>query len=371
MICGTDPLEPVPDFITNSGFGVADSLVIIGFKITKNWQDINENLDKAEQNIDKQIRFWDRYRLSLPGRINVAKTLLLPQISYHASIIPLSADKIEKLQEKINGFVTGKMRLAKNLITAPLELGGLGFINLKNFIMSFQCSWIKRAANNTIDNWRLQLHLNTGGNPLSGSPDCFSIDLNPILHGFSDSLFKLKECFYLRNDNFLESYLLGNPCLLDVEKNWLKDDIWLGEDNEEYQYRRFLLSDVKIKDIVDDNCNLKPRQAVCEILRTDIPVPVYNTMTAALDRSKKIVHRKNLRTLHVEAGNIAVFLKQFKKGSKPIRKIFEYSDSVKIKPRSATRTKTFFNLIGLEVPCVELLKKLNLEWSQTCYPVKL
>jgi hypothetical protein len=241
MICGTDPIEPVPDFITNSGFAVADSLVILGFKITKNWHDLKNNLDKAEQNIDKQIRFWDRYRLSLPGRINVAKTLLLPQISYHASIIPLSVEKIENLQDKINNFVTGKMRLAKNLVTAPLELGGLGFINLKNFIMSLQCSWIKRAATSTIDNWRLQLHLNTGGNPLSGSPDCFLVDQNPILHGILNSFFKLKECFYLRNDNFLEAFLLGNPLLLDDEKNWLKDDIWLGDNNVEYQYRRFLM----------------------------------------------------------------------------------------------------------------------------------
>jgi hypothetical protein len=176
--------------------------------------------------------------------------------------------------------------------------------------MSLQCSWIKRAANNTIDNWRLQLHLHTGGNPLSGSLDCFVTDKHPILNGIMNSFFKLKECFYLRNDNFLESYLLGNPCLLDRENNWLKDDIWLGTKND-VEYHRFLLSALKIRDIVDVNGNLKPRQSVCEILRIDIPVPVYTTMNAALDRSKKIAHRKNLEIQHDEAGDIATFLKKF------------------------------------------------------------
>jgi hypothetical protein len=62
---------------------------------------------------------------------------------------------------------------------------------------------------------------------------------------------------------------------------------------------------------VDVNGNLKPRQSVCEILRIDIPVPVYTTMNAALDRSKKIAHHKNLEIQHDEAGDIATFLKKF------------------------------------------------------------
>jgi hypothetical protein len=190
MLCGMRPTVPVPVYINNSGFGVVDSLNILGFKITKNWEDLHENLNKAEANVDKQIRFWDRYRLSLPGRINVAKTLLLPQLSYHASIIPLCVDKLDSIQEKINDFITGKLRIAKNLITAPVELGGLGFFDLKIFIMSLQCAWIKRTTSSIIDNWRLNIHLNTGGNPLTISPRDFVQDTNPLSHTIATSFFK-------------------------------------------------------------------------------------------------------------------------------------------------------------------------------------
>jgi hypothetical protein len=370
MLCGMRPTVPVPVYINNSGFGVVDSLNILGFKITKNWEDLHENLNKAEANVDKQIRFWDRYRLSLPGRINVAKTLLLPQLSYHASIIPLCVDKLDSIQEKINDFITGKLRIAKNLITAPVELGGLGFFDLKIFIMSLQCAWIKRTTSSIIDNWRLNIHLNTGGNPLTISPRDFVQDTNPLSHTIATSFFKFKESFFLRNDNFYESSLLGNPCLIDSEKNWLQDDIWLT--NEEDQLlKKFLISDIKIKDLIDINGAVKPRRVISEILSSDISVPVYNEITAAMDRSKKFVRQKKVTIPYPESSDIGLFLKKFKKGSKPIRKIFEQCKNAKIKLRSATRTKTFFKLIEIPIPNDELLMSINKEWSHTCYSVKL
>jgi hypothetical protein len=47
-------------------------------------ENCHENAIVSMRNIAK---FWDRLNLSLPGRINIAKALLLPQINYLGSII--------------------------------------------------------------------------------------------------------------------------------------------------------------------------------------------------------------------------------------------------------------------------------------------
>jgi hypothetical protein len=65
------------------------------------------------------VRFWERFRLSLPGRINVAKSLLLSQISYYGSIIPVRNETVSELQSIMNNFISGKMRLSgKQILTS-------------------------------------------------------------------------------------------------------------------------------------------------------------------------------------------------------------------------------------------------------------
>jgi hypothetical protein len=135
------------------------------------------------------VRFWDRFRLSLPGRINVAKSLLLSQIGYYGSVIPVHDEQILALQTIMNNFIAGKLRLGAKQITMATKNGGLGFIDLKTFIMSLQCSWVKRAYNSTIDTWRLELNRRTGGNVLITTPRIFNPVENPILHGISTSFF--------------------------------------------------------------------------------------------------------------------------------------------------------------------------------------
>jgi hypothetical protein len=76
---------PVPDYVLNSGFAVTDKLHILGFDITKNVEDLQNNYEKIAEKIKSIIRYWERFRLSLPGRINVAKSLLLSQIGYYGS----------------------------------------------------------------------------------------------------------------------------------------------------------------------------------------------------------------------------------------------------------------------------------------------
>jgi hypothetical protein len=95
LLVGTDT---IPEYVTESGFAVSNELKILGYKVTKNHADLASNFKPAIEKIRRTANFWSRYRLSLLGRINVSKTLMLSQIGFHATIIPVSDEKINEVQ---------------------------------------------------------------------------------------------------------------------------------------------------------------------------------------------------------------------------------------------------------------------------------
>jgi hypothetical protein len=157
MLVGNENL-PVPPCVQNSGFQIVNSIKVLGFDITKNHEDLKSNFDKSIEKIKKTARFWDRFKLSLPGRINVAKALMLSQLSYPGSILIPSESQLQEINSTINGFVCGKPKVSKDHIHTGIEKGGLGLIEVNKFLDSLKCSWVKRSLNNTIDNWRFDLN---------------------------------------------------------------------------------------------------------------------------------------------------------------------------------------------------------------------
>jgi hypothetical protein len=80
MIVGTDN---VPHFAAISGFDIVNEIKILGVSVTKNYEDLSNNYNnKTEIKLTNISNFWKRFNLSLIGRINIAKTLMLSQIGY-------------------------------------------------------------------------------------------------------------------------------------------------------------------------------------------------------------------------------------------------------------------------------------------------
>ncbi len=77
-----------------------------------------------------------------------------------------SRNVLKKIQNSIDDFTVGKLYVAKNRITIPLEYGGLGMFKLDDFLRAQQCMWILRAFKSQRDNWRTDLFRITFGNPL-------------------------------------------------------------------------------------------------------------------------------------------------------------------------------------------------------------
>ena len=83
--------------------------------------------------MDKKIGFWIRYGLTFKGRITVAKSLLLSQYTYVATILDSYDKKItDKIQAQIDLFVyNNKVGTKKN----P------SFQKYKKYIPWWQTDW--------------------------------------------------------------------------------------------------------------------------------------------------------------------------------------------------------------------------------------
>jgi hypothetical protein len=208
----------LPAFLVNSGFPIVEQVSILGITLTKNFMDITDNFTKRIEKIIKIRNFWSRFRLSLQGRVAIAKTFMLSQIGYLGCIVRPTRDQISQFSKIIFEFIKGSMAIAKDRMTeAPIH-GGLGMINVDHYLTALQASWIKKINGNFIDNWRTDISNLTNGNVLVASPVAMG-DLNaPILTEICTSFDKVREAFLSLDNNILASNIAHNPCLRGVRR---------------------------------------------------------------------------------------------------------------------------------------------------------
>jgi hypothetical protein len=193
MLIGSN--NDAPDFILDSGFQLVNSVKMLGFEISKNFEDLQNNFKKPVEKIKKIANFWTRFRLSLPGRINVAKTLMLSQIAYVSAVITPSEGNLSEMKNLIKNFACGTLNISTANFTTGIKEGGLGFPDIEEFICSLQIGWIKKCIGNTIDVWRYDVNKSTGNNPLLISQFDEWPTNSDLALGIATSLHSLKVCF--------------------------------------------------------------------------------------------------------------------------------------------------------------------------------
>jgi hypothetical protein len=194
----------IPEEIEALGFSFTNKIKLLGF-ILQNYGDITaSNFEQVNSKIDNLTRFWERFFLSLPGRISIYKTLLIPQINYFATILTPPDFMIQSLQTKMEKFVLGRLSFSKDRIYRPVIAGGLGLFVLRDFIAALQCSWFKRCSLAINDNWRYRLALYGNGNPLNVVNDKRTRDGNGlVLNNIIDSFSYFKTRFTQTDNNFM------------------------------------------------------------------------------------------------------------------------------------------------------------------------
>jgi hypothetical protein len=147
----------VPDYFYEAGFVVSDNAKILGCTFKNVPNTLAENFNEVIQHIIKIKNFWVRLNLSLPGRLGIAKTLMLARVSFLGAILDPDPAQLETIENIIYGFVKGKLNISVSRVPVLVKNGGLGMINIKDFFESIKIGWIKRATNSN-DLWAYALN---------------------------------------------------------------------------------------------------------------------------------------------------------------------------------------------------------------------
>ena len=350
--------DPVPVGIINLGFEIKKEIVLLGAKIKNSGISYEENFNMINQKVVKQIGFWKKFNLSLPGRINIAKTFLYSQINYLGCFLPFNENQLKVLSSLIENFVKGNLKISKTKIFESGEQGGLGLFKLDIFLASQCVAWVRRA-HCCDEQWKRDLLEHSYGTVFNVRGRSLDEKIHPILHHIAVSYENLLINFTKRNENFMKAYVYENPALrLDAN-----NPAFLGRgffsDVEHMQYGGSIRS-LTLDKIINADKTLKSKQEFQNLTGIQLSDIKYNKLTgiartAIQTYTKNVPHEKKTDTLQN-------FCMRIRKGSKKYRKIITPIETVGI----SSNIRKFSEKIDL-IADDQIAIKLNSLWTKSFF----
>jgi hypothetical protein len=318
-----------------------------------------ETFEKIKDKIVNIIRYWERFKLSLPGRITIAKTFLISQLNYVGCFLPAPANIIEEIQVLLDGFVKKNCLISRERMVRCPTRGGVGMFCLRNFLQAQKCTWISRSVKFPIDNWQYDLALRA---PLHRIELLRPIDINgnqnPILYGLAVAYRHFYGEFSKVNGNYRCAYIFDNPAFT-VGPNFtetLKADS-LGRNF--YLRHTNAIRTLKYSDCFTNN-HFKSH---ADFQRGGLPL----TQAAWMQLRTCILHARDLLVkndehLDKKSDTISNFLSR-RKGSKKFRYVLDLAINHNAQVTELRSVRTFFGLIDLPVPTTECLIRFLPAWN--------
>jgi len=351
---------PITDEITRLGFSLVNSIKILGMEIDFNIENLDQNFQTTHASIKRSIEYWKRYKLTLPGRISVIKSLLISLLNYMGCILTPKRATLNALQKTLDEFALSGLNVAKNRICIPTDAGGLGLFDIEEFLASQQCKWVIKADQSSRDIWRVNMRELSLNNPMCLSSQGIDPERNPIIFNISKSFEKLRVWHDSLNENFLYATVLQNPLIYRAPR----DKLMLNPEFLEIGHDPLLCN--KISRLTVQDCfgqyGLISRAEFRITFDVDMPISCYAKLGRAVNHfvNRFSVNRMNDGTSKTLRSEIAV-----KKPGKKIRYIFSKRIKKKFNVGAMQTTKTFFRIIDLEYIGNESFSLILTWWSKT------
>jgi hypothetical protein len=350
-------IDNLPFDIADTGLKITNSVKLLGLNLDNKLECLTTVHDNTYAKISAILDFWGRFYLSLPGRINIVKTLCFSQINYLGSIITPTAEQKNKMEKKILTFVKGTANIGRDRFFDRLQNGGLGLFDVDSFLSAQQTMWLKRILYAACDIWREEVYHITFGNPCLLDPSLVDKTEHPILYNIAESFKKFKSSFYKQNDNYKKSHILFNPNITRGrgDKNILNCAFF----SQNPPIRLENLAKITFSNTFSRvPLQLETVNVICNI---NLNLNTYLRLTGALSYFAN--NLKANRTTNGTSLSISDFFGTFKKGSKSIRSILVTKKGPA--PKSITQVKTFFRVTNLDLnPTEDIIIKQNLAiWS--------
>ena len=351
-----------PD-ILGLGFAFVDQLTLLGFKLSAT-EDLAEiNYVDTVGKISNIIRFWERFNLSLPGKISIYKCLILSQLSYRAAILTPAPATLSLINDMIERFVLKGFSFAKDRIYLESASGGLGMIPLNKYIQGLQCAWVKRAFDCTNDNWKYDIHLAGFGRIVNVSRTNANIELGTVLSNIIDSYCTFVHKFTEYGNNYMKVPILYNTHFrYGRDRNLIIDDNFIG--------RMILTTQPElIRTLTWEKCTHNGHFVHVRHFNNHTGINFTREQYYDLKLAYIIAKRK----FHKEGGfamTLEDFMSTFKKGSKKFRRILSF-DTKPYNIENLTQAATYARITDTTKPNRNRVLSMYSTWSIHCLPNRL
>ena len=354
-----DISDPEKINVETLGFQFKDSITLLGVDINSKLNNIQEISQKIKQKIVSQIAFWERFRLTLPGRITILKTCLISQICYIGSFLLLDLEIVSEMQTLMDGFVKKNLKIIQDRIYLPPNLGGTGSIKLNKFLPALNLSWFNRATKLRIDNWRYDLAFNAPmQNPFLIRESDLNPSINPILFNMAVNYVNFYKNFSAINGNYKEAYIFNNQTFCFGQNNQeLFNEDFLGRD---FINRHFnLIRTLKFCDLFHGN-RVKTRDEF------EMDGLAFTAATWMRIQLAAISIKTRLRKADVTDNlcqNIDGFFGTVKKGARKFRSIFLKQQTDNADPTRLRIVGTFAAVTETAVPNLDTIRHALNSWN--------
>ena len=149
----------------------SDEMKALGIYFGLNAENISKkNWECKIEKIIRLVKAWKKRKMTLIGRIQIAKSLLIPQITYLISVIPIAKKVISEVEKIIFDFIwDGKSeKVKRKTLCRKYCKGGLNALDLRAHILTILAGWVKKLKNDTNSQWKIipEHYLNYFGNNL-------------------------------------------------------------------------------------------------------------------------------------------------------------------------------------------------------------
>jgi hypothetical protein len=206
------------------------------------------------------------------------------------------------------------LNIAKNRRYLSREEGGLGLFDIKIFLGSLKCNWIKRAKN-LDDYWKQRIFSKSLGNIFNLRAKDFDKNIEPVLHTIANSYETFLVEHTIAKENCKEAFIFENPAIFFLDPNLRTFDATYFD--EEMRRFRYQVSNLKVSDILLEDGTALDQVTFCN--NTGIVMREAKFMRdAVLEAYAR--YRKN-ELFDKTVSDVATFLCRVKKGSRHIHKI--------------------------------------------------
>jgi hypothetical protein len=360
----TRDLDPA---VARIGFPLVGKMKLLGFEISNDINELHNNFDSCLAKMRQIVGNWSRFRLTLPGRIGIAKTMLLSQVAYHGAILNPTVQQLNEMSAIIENFVTAGVVISKNR-NLPVKEGGLGLIKLESFLHAQKCVWVKRCVHKINDAWRWEILERTNFCLDSFRLECFDKEKNPMLWNIAESVCKFQDKYWVRNENYRTAPIFNNTFFLKEEPRRRGQDpgrIGTGLLRQELrnEFKNEILA-IKME-CMFNNDQLADYGTVCT--NFGIPFSQNEYMMLRTAASFAMLKYGNKDNSNGKSRGLMDGIYAKKSRARIFRLYLDNSGSGSEINQLRT-VKTFFELISLEVPEKMVCSELNSIWSLQSLP---